>query len=79
VVSRDEKRCYNCGDTKPASRAVVQRQPVSAWSNTVFIVALAFTFYFFLVERKLSLSLTMAISTALMLLRLAAEWIAKRN
>ena len=79
VVSRDEAHCYNCGDSKPISRVTVRHRPLAAWSNSVFIVSLAFTLYFFLVERTLSLSLTVAISFTLMLLRLVAEWIAKRN
>jgi hypothetical protein len=77
VVSKDESHCYNCGDSKPLSRIAVRQRPLAAWSNSVFIVSLAFTVYFFLAERKLSLPATLAICGTLALVRIAAEWIAK--
>jgi hypothetical protein len=82
VVVRDEDYCYVCGDSVPPhihTKAAVKSRPVSGLTNLVFLGSLAFTAYCFFAEHKLSLPLTIAISCSLLLLRVFAEYLAKRN
>jgi hypothetical protein len=48
-------------------------------TNVVFVASLAFTAYCFFGEHKLSLPVTLAISSTLLLVRIIAERIAKKN
>lgn len=81
VITRDEDHCYNCGDPVPQhARAVAAKhRPVSALTNLVFLASLAFTAYCFFAEHKLSLPVTLAISSALLLIRILAERLVNRN
>jgi hypothetical protein len=80
VVTKDEDYCYVCGDNVPQrTQAVAKRRPVSALTNLVFIASLAFTFYCFFAEHKLSLPVTLGISSGLLLIRIGAEWLANKN
>jgi len=80
VVTKDEDYCYVCGDNVPANGKVpVKQRPVSNWTNAVFLGSLAFTAYCFFAEHKLSLPATLAISSALLLLRLLAEKLVNKN
>jgi hypothetical protein len=75
VITKQDDSCYICGDRVPKHTKVraVKRQPVSALTNLVFMASLAFTAYCFFAERKLSLPMTLAISSALLLIRILAE------
>jgi len=80
VVTKDEDYCYICGYSVPREpKAAVRRQPVSGLTNLVFLASLAFTFYCFFAEHKLSLTLTLVISSALLLIRILAERLANKN
>ncbi len=82
VVTRDEDYCYICGDRLPKhkrSKVETKRPPVSPFTNLVFMASLAFTAYCFFAEHKLSLPMTLAISSTLLLVRIAAERLAKKN
>jgi len=80
VVSREEVQCYVCGDSVPKRlHAAVKRQPVSPTTNAVFMASLAFTAYCFFGEHKPSWPVTLAISSTLLLVRIVAERIAKKN
>lgn len=81
VVTRDEDSCYVCGDSVPkqAKTAVVERQPVSALTNIVFLAGLAYTAYGFFGPHKLPLPVTVAISCSLLLIRILAQRIAGRR
>jgi hypothetical protein len=80
VVMKDEGSCYVCGDSVPKqTKAVVKRQPVSALTNVVFLTSLAFTAYCFFGEHKLSLPVTLTISTSLLLIRILAQRIAGKE
>jgi len=80
VVTSDEDHCYLCGASMPRiTKRVANRRPVSAWTNLVFILSLGFTAYCFFAEHKLSLPLTIAISSTLLLLRILAEQLANRH
>jgi hypothetical protein len=80
VVTKNEDSCFVCGDSVPRqTRAAVKRQPVSGWTNTVFLASLGFTAYCFFGEHKLTLPVTLAISTTLLLLRIVAERLANRK
>jgi hypothetical protein len=80
VVTKEEDHCYVCGDTVPPYiKGAVKRRPVSGWTNTIFLASLGFLGYRFFAEHKLSLPVTLAISSALLLLRLVAEWFANRK
>jgi hypothetical protein len=80
VVTKDEDYCYVCGDSVPKQvKAVVRRQPVSTLTNLVFLGSLAFTFYGFFAVHKLSLTMTLVISSALLLIRILAERLANKS
>ena len=80
VMTREEEQCYICGDSVPKRLQVaVKRQAVSPMTNVVFVSSLAFTAYCFFGEHKLSLPVTLAISSTLLLVRIIAERIAKKN
>jgi hypothetical protein len=73
-----EEQCSFCGDQlckKPHSRATAHTRTVSGWTNTVFLAALGFTAYWFFIEQKVTLPVALAISCALILLRILAEWV----
>jgi hypothetical protein len=79
-MTREEEQCYICGDSVPQRLQVaVKRQAVSPMTNVVFLASLAFTAYCFFGEHKLSLPVTLAISSTLLLVRIIAERIAKKN
>jgi hypothetical protein len=82
VVTRNENYCYVCGDTVPKNKRTkvdTKRPPVSPFTNLVFIASLAFTAYCFFAEHKLSLLTTLGISSGLLLVRIGAERLAKKN
>ena len=80
VVTKEEDYCYVCGDTVPKEpKAALKRRPVSGFTNLVFLASLAFTFYCFFAEHKLSLTVTVLISSALLLIRILAEKLANQN
>jgi hypothetical protein len=80
VVTKDEDSCYVCGDKVPKyATAAVKRAPVTALTNVVFLASLAFTGYCFFAEHKLSLAMTLAISSVLLLIRIFAERLANKN
>jgi hypothetical protein len=80
VVTKEEDYCYICGDpiTQQTS-AITKRRPVSAMTNAVFLASLAFTAYCFFGPHKLSLPVTLSISSSLLLIRIVAERLANRN
>jgi hypothetical protein len=80
VVRKDEDYCYVCADSVPKEpKAAVQRRPVSTFTNLVFLASLGFTFYCFFGEHKLSLPVTLVISSSLLLIRILAERLADKN
>lgn len=83
VIIKGEKECYVCGDTVPkrlrARTAVNPPQPVSGWTNLLFVASLLFTAYCCLAEHKFSLPVTIAISSGLLGLRILAEYIASQR
>jgi hypothetical protein len=82
VVIKGEDQCYVCGDAVPErvrTRTLVKAQPVSGWTNLLFIASLVFTLYCCLAEHKLSLPVTIAISSGLLGLRIVAEYIARQR
>jgi hypothetical protein len=82
VVTKDEDQCYVCGDSVPQSsraKAAVKSRPVSALTNIVFLASLAFTAFCFLGQHKLSLPVTLGISSTLLLIRILAEKLASRH
>jgi hypothetical protein len=81
VVTKDEDSCYVCGDRVPRQGkvAAVNRPPVSALTNAVFLAGLAYTAYSFFGPHKLPLPVTVAISSSLLLVRILAQRIASRK
>lgn len=80
MVTKDEDYCYICGESVPQRpKAVVRSQPVSGLTNALFLASLAFTAYCFFGQHKLTLPLTLAISFSLLLIRMLAERIARKN
>jgi hypothetical protein len=79
VVTRDEDSCYNCGDSVRRPKIAVSRRPLSGWINTAFIGSLGILAYFFFAEHLLSLPATVAISSALLMIRILIEWLANRS
>jgi hypothetical protein len=78
-MTRDEDRCYICGDSRPRPNVAVRNRPVSALTNLVFLASLTFTGYCFFAQHKLSLPMTLAISASLLLIRIVAEKAVNRN
>jgi len=56
-----------------------KHRPVSALTNLVFLASLTFTAYCFFAEHKLSLPMTLMISSALLLIRILAERLVNKN
>jgi hypothetical protein len=81
LIGKDEDNCYVCGDKVPEHLRVKarRRQPVTGLTNVIFLVSLAFTAFCFFAEHKLSLPVTIGISSALVLLRLGAERLAAKK
>ena len=80
VVTKEEDYCYVCGDSVPKEpKAAVRRQPVSALTNLAFLASLGFTLYCFFAEHKLSLTVTLVISSSLLAIRILAERLANKN
>jgi hypothetical protein len=82
VVTKDEEQCYVCGDTVPQRNrgtARAKQRPVSGLTNVVFLASLGFTAYCFFAQHKLSLPMTIAISSSLLVIRILAEKLASRN
>jgi len=82
VVAKGEDRCYVCGDKFPKylkAQACLQSRNVSGWTNLAFLASLAFTLYCFLAEHKLSLTVTLVISSALLLIRILADRLANKS
>ena len=80
VVTKDEDFCYVCYDSVPKQvKSMVRHQTVSGWTNTIFLASLAFTAYCFFAAHKLSLPVTLAISSTLLLLRILADRRANRK
>ncbi len=78
---KDEEFCYTCGDRvrKHTKAVAVKHSPVSALTNLVFLASIVFTAYRFFAEHKLSLPMTLAISSALLLIRILAERLVNKN
>jgi hypothetical protein len=75
-----------CGDVVPQPVKIttklanaLQRQPVSGWTNLVFLASLGFTAYCLFGQHSLSVTTALVISFLLLLLRIFAEWCAGRN
>jgi len=80
IVKRTDKQCYVCGDTLPKYTSFAEKhRPVSALTNLVFLASLTFTAYCFFAEHKLSLPMTLMISSALLLIRILAERLVNKN
>jgi len=81
VVTKTEDFCYMCGDSVPRQKKseIVVHRPVSGWTNTLFLVSLAFTVYGFVAAHRLSLPTTLEISGTLLILKVVAERFANRN
>lgn len=79
TLTAKDDYCYHCGDRVPKFADVAKRRPVSGWTNLVFLGSLAFTAYCFFAAHKLSLPLTIAVSSVLLLLRILAEHLVNRN
>jgi hypothetical protein len=74
VVKKYEKRCYVCGEKVPHHASLAQnRKKISLASNLLFMASLAFSFYCFFAQERLSLAVSLAISGGLLLLRLLAD------
>lgn len=79
ILTAKDDYCYHCGDRVPKFADAAKRRPVSGWTNLVFLASLAFTAYCFFAAHTLSLPLTIAVSGTLLLLRLLAEYLGKRD
>ncbi len=81
VVTKEEDYCYVCGDTVPPhiKSKGVKRQSVSGLTNLIFLASLAFTAYCFFGPYQLSLSVTLVISSTLLIIRILAEQLTKKN
>ena len=80
LIAKHEDHCYICGDQVPKlNKTIAKQRPVSVWTNVIFIASLAFTAYCFFGQHTLSLPVTLAISSTLLLLRILAEQFSDRG
>lgn len=80
MIARDEDSCYICGDRVPKqTKTIAKQRPVSGWTNFIFVLSLAFTAYCFFGQHTLSLPVTLAISSTLLLVRILAEKFADKS
>lgn len=79
ILTAKDDYCYHCGDRVPKFADTSKRKPVSGWTNLVFLASLGFTAYGFFGAHTLSLPLTIAVSGTLVLLRILAEYLVKRD
>jgi len=78
VVKKQDHCCYICGDRIQRSNSLAaNRKPISLASNLLFLASLGFSFYSFFAQEKLSLAVSLAISTTLLLLRILADRMTK--
>jgi len=74
VVKKHDTHCYVCGEKVPHhASALSRRKNISLASNILFMVSLGFSFYSFFAQEKLSLTVSLAISATLLLLRVIAD------
>src|ERR1700691_755831 len=62
VVTKQDLRCYICGDQLPKRRRTAAARPTSGFSNILFMASLGLTAFSFLSPYKLPLSVTLGIS-----------------
>ena len=80
MVGKDDEYCYICGDPVPKQdRTPLKHRSVSPFTNLVFLASLGFTAYCFFGEPKLSLPVTLVISSALLLIRILADQLVNKN
>jgi hypothetical protein len=71
IVTKHESVCYSCGQRIPKElRQRPTARPASLLSNLVFLASLGFAAYSFLSGQKLFLEVSLAVSGALLLLKL---------
>jgi hypothetical protein len=74
VVKKHDSHCYVCGEKVPRHASMVaKRKNISLASNILFILSLGFSFYSFFAQEKLSLTVSLAVSATLLLLRILAD------
>lgn len=74
IVKKHDRRCYICAEPVPRHASLaVNRKKVSLASNLLFLASLAFTFYSFFAQERLSFTVSLAISATLLLLRILAD------
>ena len=78
IVTPDEDHCYLCGASMPKLARAIAKPHSTGWANVVFLGSLAFTAYGFFGSHLFSLPMTVAISSSLLLLRIAAEWFSNK-
>lgn len=78
IVTKNDARCYVCGDPIPQYvSAVAKRKQLSLFHNVLFTASLGFSLFCFLSDHKLSLTMSLAVSAMLLLLRLIADQCAR--
>jgi len=80
VVTKQDSRCYMCGERlgRRAKRAKPD-QPVSAFSNMLFMASLGLTAFSFFSPYKLPLSITVCLSALFFLLSVADRYLIRKT
>lgn len=77
IVAKDDLACYSCGEPIPKSArrssVLPQRRPASKLSNVIFVVSLALTAFSFITPNKPPLSVSLAASGVLILVKVLAD------
>lgn len=71
--------CYGCGDPVPKRQRPFQPKRISKVSNIAFIASLGLTAFSFLSPHKMSLWLSIALSAAILLVRIIADRVADKQ
>ena len=79
IVTKQDVVCYGCGDPIPKSMRPWQPKRISKVSNMAFFASLGLTAFSFLSPGKMSLTVSIGISTFLLIVRLIADRAANKD
>jgi hypothetical protein len=79
VVTKHDVVCYGCGDPIPRVKRPWQPKRISKISNIAFFASLGLTAFCFLLPGRMSLTVSIALSSLLLIVRMIADRAANKN
>jgi hypothetical protein len=87
ITTKDEERCYMCGDKVPGAKKRSRRltkeakpaAPVTPLSNLLFLASLSLTVAAWICGRKMSLSVSATLSAVLLVARMVSDRMAAKQ